>query len=206
MVPAGNRAGHPSHVDAAAPIGTVRGIGTLGADLVNSHDRNFHAVYVGSFDPLTLGHVDIIERGSRLFSRLTVGIGINPEKAALFTPQERLELTRRVLAPYANVDVRCFTGLTVDFVRSCRATVILRGIRTLSDMEAEFSLALANRTLAPDVETVFLMAGESHSHISSSLIKQIAQLGGPSAAERLKAFVPVEIIDPLCRKLSDAAT
>ncbi len=83
---------------------------------MSGHERNFHAVYVGSFDPLTLGHVDIIERGSRLFSRLTVGIGINPEKAALFTPQERLELTRRVLSPYTNVDVRCFTGLTVDFV------------------------------------------------------------------------------------------
>ncbi|RMG36157.1 MAG: pantetheine-phosphate adenylyltransferase [Planctomycetota bacterium] len=162
--------------------------------------RNFHAVYVGSFDPLTLGHLDIIERGARLFSRLTVGIGINPEKAALFTPEERLQLTRRVVASYANVDVRCFTGLTVDFVRACGASVILRGIRTLSDMESEFSLALANRSLAPDVETVFLMAAESHSHISSSLIKQIAQLGGPSAAERLQAFVPAEIIAPLCRK------
>jgi len=164
-----------------------------------------HAVYVGSFDPLTLGHVDIIRRGSGIFERLTVGIGINPEKKPLFSPDERLELSRQVLSSYANVDVECFVGLAVNFVRRCGAAVMLRGVRTLTDIEGEFTMSLANRALASEIETVFLMASEKYTHISSTLIKQIAQMGQHEAAEQLKSFVPPEIIHPLLDKFTVSA-
>ena len=159
-----------------------------------------HAVYVGSFDPLTLGHEDIIRRGARVFERLTVGIGVNPDKAPLFSPDERLQLTRTVLEPLKNVEVRCFEGLAVSFVRSCGASVMLRGLRTLTDIEAEFTMSLANRTLAPDIESVFLMSGEKFTHISSTLIKQIAQVGEEDGARQLKDFVPAVVIGPLLAK------
>jgi len=164
-----------------------------------------HAVCIGSFDPLTLGHVDIIRRGSGIFEKVTVGIGINPEKKPLFSPEERLDLTRKILSPMSNVEVECFIGLTVNFVRRCGAAVMLRGLRTLTDIEGEFTIALANRALAPDIETVFLMAGEKYTHISSSLIKQIAQMGQQDAATQLKSFVPAEIIEPLLDKFTGPA-
>lgn len=155
-----------------------------------------HAVYTGSFDPVSLGHRDIIERGARMFERLTVGVGINPEKSPLFTPQERVELLQKVLHTFPNVDIACFEGLAVDFVRRLGAAVMLRGLRTLSDIEAEFTMTLANRNLAVDIETVFLMASEKYSHISSSLIKQVAMFGSESANghRALEAFVPLEVI------------
>lgn len=153
-----------------------------------------HAVYAGSFDPVSLGHQDIITRGARVFERLTVGVGINPEKSPLFTPQERMDLLQRVLKPFPNVEVACFEGLAVNFVRRCGAAVMLRGLRTLTDIEAEFTMTLANRALAHDIETVFLMASEKYSHISSSLIKQVAQLGDDSTNEPLESFVPHEVI------------
>jgi pantetheine-phosphate adenylyltransferase len=159
-----------------------------------------HAVYTGSFDPVSLGHLDIIARGARMFERLTVGVGINPEKQPLFAPQERLELLRQVARPFPNVVVACFEGLAVSFVRRCSAAVMLRGLRTLTDIEAEFSMTLANRALAHDIETVFLMASEKYSHISSSLIKQVALLGTDSTNEPLEAFVPPEVIGPLRQK------
>jgi pantetheine-phosphate adenylyltransferase len=161
-----------------------------------------HAVYVGSFDPMTLGHEDIARRGAKIFERLTIGIGINPDKTPLFSPDERLELTRKVLAPFGNVNVECFLGLAVDFVRRCGAAVMLRGVRTLTDTDAEFTMSLANRVLASDIETVFFMSGEKYTHISSSLIKQVAQLGRDKSAERLRAFVPEAIIGPLIDKFS----
>lgn len=153
-----------------------------------------HAVYAGSFDPVSLGHQDIITRGARLFERLTVGVGINPEKSPLFTPQERVDLLQRLLKPFPNVEVACFEGLAVNFVRRCGAAVMLRGLRTLTDIEAEFTMTLANRALAHDIETVFLMASEKYSHISSSLIKQVAQLGDDSTNEPLESFVPHDVI------------
>jgi pantetheine-phosphate adenylyltransferase len=153
-----------------------------------------HAVYAGSFDPVSLGHFDIICRGSRMFERLTVAIGINPEKRPLFTPQERLQLLQDVARPLRNVEVRCFEGLAVNFVREMGAAVMLRGLRTLTDIEAEFTMTLANRALAPDIETVFLMASEKYSHISSSLIKQVALLGAGSSGEPLESFVPAPVI------------
>ena len=162
-----------------------------------------HAVYVGSFDPLTLGHVDIIKRGAKVFEKLTVGIGINPDKNPLFSPEERVELTRQVLAPLKNVEVACFEGLAVNFVKECGAVVMLRGVRTLTDIESEFTMSLANRALAPEIETVFLMSGEKFTHISSTLIKQIAQMGRNDTKAQLKAFVPEEIAEPLLKRFQN---
>jgi pantetheine-phosphate adenylyltransferase len=159
-----------------------------------------HAVYVGSFDPLTLGHVDIIRRGAAIFDRITVGIGINPDKNPLFTPDERLSLTKSVLAPLQNVDVRCFEGLAVEFIRQCGARVLLRGVRTLTDIESEFTMTLANRALDNEIDTLFLMASEKYTHISSTLIKQIAQLAQGSAIGKLNGFVPPEVVEPLLAK------
>ncbi|MBX3449269.1 MAG: pantetheine-phosphate adenylyltransferase [Planctomycetaceae bacterium] len=159
-----------------------------------------HAVYVGSFDPLTLGHEDIIDRGSAIFDSLTVGIGINPEKNPLFSPEERLELAREVLAGRPKVKVACFEGLAVDFIRQCGAKVLVRGVRTLSDIESEFTMTLANRALDPEIDTVFLMASERFTHVSSSLIKQVAQLGRHNAAAKLGEFVSPSVVKQLVQK------
>jgi pantetheine-phosphate adenylyltransferase len=161
-----------------------------------------HAVYVGSFDPMSLGHEDIVRRGAAMYERVTVGIGINPEKRPLFTCEERLELVGKVLASYKNVSIESFDGLAVDFVRRCQAALMIRGLRTLTDIETEFTTCLANRVLAPDIETVFLMAGEKYAHISSTLIKQIAQMGHHDIAEKLRAFVPQPFIQPLIDKFT----
>jgi len=160
-----------------------------------------HALYAGSFDPVTLGHEDIIRRGARLFDRFTVGVGINPEKQPLFSPDERVTLLQTVLQGLPNVDVACFSGLTVDFARELGAAVMLRSVRTVSDIDSEFSLALANQSLSPEVETVFLMAGDRFSHVSSTLIKQVAQLGGPDSRQLLSRFVPEPVIAPLLARL-----
>jgi pantetheine-phosphate adenylyltransferase len=160
------------------------------------------AIYPGSFDPVTLGHEDIVRRGAELFDELTVAIGINPEKSPLFTHEERVSLLRDVFADLPNVKVASFHGLTVDFARSIGATVMLRGLRTVSDMDAEFTMALANHVLAPDVETVFLMAAERYSHISSTLIRQIAQMAKTAGRQHLTQFVPEPVIDPLIAKSS----
>jgi len=159
-----------------------------------------HAVYAGSFDPVTLGHVDIIRRGARIFDRLTVGVGINPDKEPLFTSDERIRLMSEVIDDLPNVDVTCFEGLTVDFVRRQGAAVMLRGVRTVSDIETEFTMTLANRALEPGIETVFLMASEKFSHISSTLIKQIARMGHSANAASLGEFVPQAVIEPLVAK------
>jgi pantetheine-phosphate adenylyltransferase len=137
------------------------------------------AVYPGVFDPVHLGHLDMIQRGSRLFDRLIVGVGINPDKAPFFSVEERVELLQQVVAPYRNVEVKPFAGLAVHFVRQVGAQAMLRGLRTTSDMEYEFNLSLANHALDPEIETVFLMAQEAHSHVSGSLLRQIATFGGP---------------------------
>lgn len=158
------------------------------------------AVYTGSFDPITLGHLNVIQRGSRLFDTLIVGIGVNVEKASLFTFEERSELVRQVAAPFGNVEVRSYTGLSVAFVRECGARVMLRGVRPLTDIEAEMTMMLANRQLDPDIETVFLMADPQYAHVSSSLIKQITPLAGDEA---LRRFVPDEVVRALRKKLGE---
>jgi pantetheine-phosphate adenylyltransferase len=136
------------------------------------------AVYTGTFDPVHLGHLDVISRGSRMFDRLVVGVGINPDKAPFFKQDERVDLVRKVIAPFANVTVQEFTGLAVAFVREMGARVMLRGLRTTSDMEGEFTMSLMNLNLDPEIETVFLMAKEPYSHLSSTLLRQIATFGG----------------------------
>ena len=158
------------------------------------------AIYPGTFDPVTLGHEDIVRRGADLFDELTVAVGINPEKSPMFTPEERLALLRDVFADLPNVKVASFHGLTVDYARSIGATVMLRGLRTVSDMDAEFTMALANHVLAPDIETVFLMAAERYSHISSTHIRQIAMLAKSAGREHLSRFVPEAVIEPLIKK------
>ncbi len=143
------------------------------------------AVYTGVFDPIHLGHLDIIHRGSRLFDRLVVGVGINPEKQPFFSEEERVQLLREVVADLPNVEVRSFLGLAVRFVREVEARIMLRGLRTLSDMEYEFTMSLTNHSLDPDIETVFLLAKDGYSYISGSLIRQIATFHG-----NLDPFVP----------------
>lgn len=166
-------------------------------DFLNPH----HAVYVGSFDPLTLGHLDIVQRAARLFARVTIAVGINPDKKTLFTPDERVSLIQQSIGGIDNVDVQTFQGLTVEFIRKCGAAVLIRGMRTLSDIETEFTLTLANRALAPEVETVFLMASNKYTHVSSSLIKQVAQLSAGNTEVQLRSFVPPAIIAPILQKL-----
>ncbi|HYO25289.1 MAG TPA: pantetheine-phosphate adenylyltransferase [Lacipirellulaceae bacterium] len=158
------------------------------------------AVYTGSFDPISLGHLNVIERASRLVDELIVGIGQNIEKQPLFTAEERVALIREATAHLPNITVKLFNGLAVRFVRECGARVIVRGVRSLGDIESEFTMTLANRKLDPEVETVFLMADEQFSHVSSSLIKQIAPLAGD---EELARFVPRAIISPLRARLGD---
>lgn len=156
------------------------------------------AVYTGSFDPITLGHLNVIERASRLVDTLVVGIGINVEKTALFSPEERVELVTLATAKFQNVVVKSFAGLAVNFVQDCGASVMIRGVRPLTDIAGEFTMMMANRQLNPDVETVFLMADEEFSHVSSSLIKQITPL---SSDDKLARFVPEEIIPALRDKI-----
>jgi pantetheine-phosphate adenylyltransferase len=158
------------------------------------------AVYTGSFDPISLGHLNVIERSSRLVDELIVGIGQNVDKQPLFTADERVELIREATAHLPNVVVKLFNGLAVRFVRECDARVIVRGVRSLTDIEVEFTMTLANRKLDPAIETVFLMADEEFSHVSSTLIKQIGPLAND---EELARFVPRSIIAKLRERLGE---
>jgi pantetheine-phosphate adenylyltransferase len=143
------------------------------------------AVYPGSFDPLTNGHVDIITRGARLFDRIVVAILVNSEKTPLFSTAERVEIARVVFKEHKNVEVDTFDGLLVDYVERRQARVIVRGLRAISDFEFEFQLALMNRRLNSNIETVFMMPAEQYSYISSRLIKEVFALGG-----RVHGLVP----------------
>lgn len=156
------------------------------------------AVYTGSFDPVTLGHLNVIERSARLVDTLIVGIGVNTEKAALFSPEERTSLVKEATAHIRNVDVRSFSGLAVEFVRQCQSRVMVRGVRPLTDLAGEFTMMMANKHLDPGIETVFLMADEEFAHVSSSLIKQIAALADD---DMLARFVPQAIIPALRAKI-----
>jgi pantetheine-phosphate adenylyltransferase len=153
------------------------------------------AIYPGSFDPLTNGHVDIIRRGSRLFDRIVVAVLVNPGKSPLFTADERVELAREVFEHDLNVEVETFEGLLVEYARRRRASVIVRGLRAVSDFEYEMQMALMNRHLSPDLETVFMMPSEAYTYLSSRLVKEVFALGGP-----VEAFVPTAVERRLAQK------
>lgn len=159
-----------------------------------------HAVYAGSFDPITLGHTAVIERASRLYDRVTVAIGANPDKQGLFEPTERRTLIEASTARLKNVDVEIFDGLLVNYCAGLGAGVLVRGLRLLTDFEYEFQLGLANRDLAPDIETVFLMTSAEHVYMSSSLVKQIAQNRGD-----VSHYVPAAVCAALEKKFSTAS-
>lgn len=154
------------------------------------------AVYPGTFDPPTKGHLDVIQRGARLFDHLIVAVAVNTEKRPLFSKEERIEMLRRLTTNIKNVSITSFSGLTVEFCRKKNAKVILRGIRTFSDFEYEFQMALTNRALAPEIETLFLMPSEEYSYLSSSMVKEAVALGGD-----LSRFVPDVVLKCLKRKL-----
>jgi pantetheine-phosphate adenylyltransferase len=152
------------------------------------------AVYPGSFDPLTNGHVDIITRGARLFDRIVVAILVNAEKAPLFSMEERVEIARAVFAGHDNVEIDTFGGLLVDYVERRGAQVIVRGLRAVSDFEYEFQMALMNQRLNGRIDTVFMMPAEQYTYISSRLIKEVFGLGG-----RVHGLVP-DIVESRLRE------
>ena len=154
------------------------------------------AIYPGSFDPVTNGHLDLIERGEKMFDRLIVAVLKNVEKEPLFSVSERVEMLRQVTKRWDSVEVDVFEGLLVDYARKRSAAVILRGIRAVSDYEYELQMALVKRQLAPELETVFLMPAESYSYLSSRLVKEIFQYGGS-----VKDMVPAVVEDRLRQKL-----
>jgi pantetheine-phosphate adenylyltransferase len=171
--------------------------------------KNVIAIYPGSFDPLTNGHLDLIERGSKIFDRLIVAILQNAEKEPLFTLAERLEMLREMTRHMPNVEIDTFQGLLVDYAHRRGAGALLRGIRAISDYEYELQMALMNRKLSPQLETVFMMPAEAYSYVSSRLVKQIIQLGGsvsglipPSVEERVRRKVLGAAAEP---KLAAAA-
>src|SRR5258708_26626203 len=158
------------------------------------------AIYPGSFDPPTKGHLDLIARGSRIFDELVVAILRNPEKTSLFSVAERKEMIELLTARYKNVRVDTFEGLTVDYATRLRATAVLRGIRAISDYEYDLQMALMNRKLQPSLETVFMMPAEAYSYLSSRLVKEIFRLGGS-----VRGLVPELVEQRLEEKVHGAA-
>lgn len=156
------------------------------------------AVYPGSFDPITLGHLNVVERASRLFDRLVVGVGVNVEKSTLFPPAEREALIQEATAHLPNIEIRVFSGLAVEFVKQCGARIMVRGVRPITDIAAELTMMMANRRMAPDVETLFMIADGELAHVSSSLIKQIATV---ASDQELARFLPPNVVAAVRAKL-----
>lgn len=148
------------------------------------------AIYPGSFDPITLGHLDIITRGSKLYDRMIVVVSRNPAKQPLFTVEKRLDQIRKTTQHLSNVDVDSFNGLTVTYAKQKGAQVLIRGLRVLSDFEKELQMSHTNKTLSADIETVFLATSTEYGFLSSSLVKEIARFGGP-----ISHFVPQHVAD-----------
>ncbi len=161
--------------------------------------KRIKAVYPGSFDPPTNGHLDLIERGSRIFDELVVAILRNPEKSPLFSVSERRNMLEAMTAGFDNVSVETFDGLTVEYAMTVGASAVLRGIRAISDYEYELQMALMNRKLQPSLETVFMMPAEKYSYISSRLVREVAQLGG-----NIDCLVP-ELVGRKLREKMDPA-
>jgi pantetheine-phosphate adenylyltransferase len=159
-----------------------------------------HCIYPGTFDPITYGHLDVLGRAARLFEHVTLAIAHNPGKGPLFTAEQRMEMIRENLATFPNVSVTTFSGLLVDFVLEQKAMAIIRGLRALSDFEFEFNMALMNRHLKPEIETIFVMPNEQYSYTSSNLVKQVARYGGD-----VSHFVPANVAEALKRAFKDVA-
>ncbi|MBM4142089.1 MAG: pantetheine-phosphate adenylyltransferase [Lentisphaerae bacterium] len=157
------------------------------------------AIYAGTFDPMTLGHLDLIERGAEIFDRLILAVAAAPPKDNLFSAEERMAMAREVVAGMDNVTVEAFDGLLVEFARRKGARVLIRGLRAYSDFEFEFQMALTNRKLAPEIETLFMMPKESHSYVSSSTVREVALFGGETGE-----FVPEPVERMLRRKFGHA--
>jgi pantetheine-phosphate adenylyltransferase len=153
------------------------------------------AVYPGTFDPITNGHLDIIERASDLFDKVIVTIALNTNKKPLFTKQERMDMIRKVTGNFKNIEVDSFDGLLVDYAARKNASVIIRGLRAVSDFEYEFQMSLTNRKLAPNITTIFLMPNEKYSYLNSSLVKELAKFKGKTSC-----FVPDYVREKLERK------
>jgi pantetheine-phosphate adenylyltransferase len=154
------------------------------------------AVFPGSFDPITNGHIDVIKRALRLFDHIVIGVARREEKNPLFSFPERTRLVKTVTANFKRISVKAFDGLLVDFVKQERACTIIRGLRTISDFDYEFQMALTNRKIAPEIETVFFLASEKYSYLSASLAKEIARMGGD-----LKEFLPEPVVTALSKKM-----
>lgn len=152
-------------------------------------DKHNHAIYAGSFDPVTFGHLDLIKRACRIFPHLTVAVTGNMEKTPFFSLDQRIELIRQCVTSISGVTVELFSGLLIDFATRKNARVLIRGLRVVSDFEYEFQMALTNRKLAPDLETIFLMPSEAYAYISSRMVKEIFLLGGD-----VSAFVPPPVM------------
>jgi pantetheine-phosphate adenylyltransferase len=159
----------------------------------NSHVT---AIYPGSFDPVTNGHLDLIGRAAQIFDRLIVAVSHNPEKDPMFAIDERVEMLEAVTREWKNVGIALFEGLLVEYARKERASVIVRGIRAVSDYEYELQMAMINRKLEPHIETVFMLPGEAYSFVSSRWVKELARLGGP-----IKGFVPALVEERLRAKV-----
>ena len=156
------------------------------------------AIYPGSFDPITNGHLDIIIRGAKLFDKLIVGVYGHPDKQLLFSTEERVSLAEKAVAQVPNAEVRVFNGLAVEFAKKVKARVIVRGLRMSADFENEFDLAMMNKKLAPEIEIVCLMSDAKHQFLSSSLLKEAAKLGGA-----IEDFVPKHVAEALAKKVED---
>lgn len=156
------------------------------------------AVYPGSFDPITLGHLNIIRRASKIFDEVYVSVMVNSGKNPMFTIEERMELIRRTTERFGNIKVDCGDGLLVEYAKSKGASVIIKGLRALSDFEMEVQMATANRKLAPQIETMFLTSDEKYTYLSSTIVKEMAKYGAD-----LQQFVPYEIIDDVLTKGKD---
>jgi pantetheine-phosphate adenylyltransferase len=157
---------------------------------------NRTAVYPGTFDPVTFGHLDVIKRVAVLYDKVYIAVAHSTHKAPLFSEEERAEMLKEATSEYKNVEIETFTGLVVDYVREKQAKVMVRGLRMISDFEYEFQMALTNRKLSPDIETVFMMPNESYSYLSSRLIKEVAVMGADVAK-----FVPENVVKKLKEKL-----
>ncbi|OOM78259.1 pantetheine-phosphate adenylyltransferase [Clostridium sp. BL-8] len=156
------------------------------------------AVYPGSFDPITNGHLDIIKRGTKVFDKIIVAVLVNVEKKYLFDTNERVELIKKATKDMKNVEVRSFNGLLVNFLKECDTNIILKGLRTTFDYEYEMQMSYANTELAPDIETICMMSSSKNLHISSSGVKQIAKFGG-----NIEGLVPSEIVSDIISKINN---